>query len=129
MAEEDVIDKNREIKNFRRTNTFHKNEPILLATFGYVKKYLGKFMFAPQNCFGFLWLGCALSISGNFKENNRLDSNLVIVVVSQCHLAKRSNDDETFLSTFFIAFREFAILIRICSCRNVFFFLFLMFCR
>ena len=39
MVEEDVIDKNRQDKNFRRTNTFRKNEPILLVTFGQVKKY------------------------------------------------------------------------------------------
>ena len=29
MIEEDVIDKNRLDKNFQRTNTFQKNEPIL----------------------------------------------------------------------------------------------------
>ena len=46
MAEEDVIDINQQHKNFRRTTSFRKNEPILLATFVKVKKYLGKFMFA-----------------------------------------------------------------------------------
>ena len=53
MVEEDVIDKNRQDKNFRRTNTFRKNEPILLVTYGQVKKYLGKFMFAPPKLFWF----------------------------------------------------------------------------
>ena len=46
-----MIDKNRQDKNFQRTNTFRKNEPILLVAFKQVKKYLGKFMFAPQKLF------------------------------------------------------------------------------
>ena len=48
MLEEDVIDKNRQDKNFRRTNTLRKSEPIVLVTVGLVEKYLGKFMFAPK---------------------------------------------------------------------------------
>ena len=62
MVEEDVIDKNQQDKNFRRTNTFRKNEPILLITFEPVKKCLGKFMFAPPDCFGLLRL-CFLAIT------------------------------------------------------------------
>ena len=42
MVELDAIDKNRQDKNFRGTNTFRKNELILLITFGQVKKYLGQ---------------------------------------------------------------------------------------
>ena len=36
MEEEDVTDKNRQERNFRRINTFRKNEPILLVTFGQI---------------------------------------------------------------------------------------------
>ena len=64
MVEEDVTDKNRQDKNFRRTNTFRKNKPILLVTFGQVTKYLGKFMFVPPNCFDLLRLW--LKVTGLF---------------------------------------------------------------
>ena len=48
MVKEDVIDKNRQDKNFRRTNTFPKNETILLVTFGQLKNIWANLCSPPE---------------------------------------------------------------------------------
>ena len=71
MVGEDVIDENRQVKNFRRTNTFRKSEPILLVTFGQVKIYLGKFMFALQTVlvsYGYDYVSTEKSSPPSFYE-------------------------------------------------------------
>ena len=50
---------------------------------------------------------CTISISDYPIKNNRMDSNEMSVVASQCHYAKRSNDTETFHLKYLLIFKKY----------------------